>query len=191
MRRWGVVVAVVAFALALVAVGPARAAKFSTVAATFSWTRVDAYGTWSGGIAMFGPERASLGMLAGEYLIPILRQCTGQGTPSDPSDDTFAEITGESYRPVATAATVMTIAPSLKSASYRGPLRTDFWFVHDGCTDTIIASGTWTKDVQATLIAEDQLTESDFLSKGYSATGTISFDGVPATFIEGQIWRLK
>ena len=181
-------------ALLLAAILPVQAAnpsKYDVVQAIFSWTRVDENGTWAGSMAMFGPHGSSLGTLSREFLVPITHQCTGQGTPGDPSDDTFADITGES-RPGQTATTAMTIASNLKSASYSGPMQANF-FVKDGCSDEILASGSWTKDVELTLTAVGKFrTDLGTLRlQGYLATGVMTFDGVAAAITYAEIARGK
>ena len=190
-RFLAVVGAMLAIPLSLVASGgSAVAADYDQVQAQASWLRVDANGTWGGSLAMFGPQGGQLGILGRETLVPVRHQCTGQGTEGT-SDDTWADITGESHLGQS-ATTIVSIAPSRRSATYSGPMQGTF-FVSDGCTNSIIASGTWTMDVQLTLTALDRFTSANgaLTTRGYDATGTMMFDGAPATVTAASISRTK
>lgn len=183
--------AMLAIPLSVVAFGgSAFAADYDQVQAQVSWLRVDANGTWSGSLAMFGPQGGQLGILARETLVPVRHQCTGEGT-TNTSDDTWADITGEAHLGL-TPSTVVSIAPSRRSATYSGPMQGTF-FVSDGCTNATIASGTWTMDVELTLTAVDRFTSASgsLTTRGYDATGTMTFDGTPATVAAGSISRTK
>ncbi len=174
--------ATVSLASTALAPMPVAASTYDYVQATFTWTRVDAYGTWTGSMAIFGPHGSGFGMLASESLVPVSEQC---------GDGSTAQITGGS-RPGPTATTVLSVDPNLKGASASGQLQAQF-FIQDGCTGALVASGSWTKSVAIDLTGVTKFMSSDgsLSTRGYEASGTISFDGVAATVMTAQISRTK